>query len=78
MGITDGNEYPTLREPHGESIDDLDIEIISFNVDNISLTTGDEFVEETLFSNLLKSNCLVTNQPDWVKRLAINRPQSVR
>ena len=27
--------------------------------------TYTSFVEETLFSNLLKSNCLVTNQPDW-------------
>ncbi len=27
--------------------------------------TEEEIIEETLFSDLLKSNCLVTNQPDW-------------
>jgi len=26
---------------------------------------GTEIVEETLHSHLLKSNCLVTSQPDW-------------
>ena len=26
---------------------------------------SDERVEEVLYSDLLKSNCLVTNQPDW-------------
>ena len=26
---------------------------------------GHEIVEETLHSHLLKSNCLVTSQPDW-------------
>jgi 7-cyano-7-deazaguanine reductase len=26
---------------------------------------SNDVVEETLYSDLLKSNCLVTNQPDW-------------
>jgi 7-cyano-7-deazaguanine reductase len=29
------------------------------------LTTENKIVNETLFSDLLKSNCLVTGQPDW-------------
>ncbi|MFO0320369.1 MAG: NADPH-dependent 7-cyano-7-deazaguanine reductase QueF, partial [Neisseriaceae bacterium] len=29
------------------------------------LTTDSEYVTEKLYSNLLKSNCLVTEQPDW-------------
>lgn len=29
------------------------------------LSTSSELVEEVLYSDLLKSNCLVTNQPDW-------------
>ena len=51
----------------GICIDDLDIE-----VDNYQLTpnilqdiSSDETVSETLYSHLLKSNCLVTHQPDW-------------
>ncbi|WP_440053651.1 NADPH-dependent 7-cyano-7-deazaguanine reductase QueF [Pseudoalteromonas sp. T1lg65] len=50
----------------GECIDDLDIEIDSYTPDSSLLTTqSDELVEETLHSHLLKSNCLITSQPDW-------------
>ncbi|WP_321277479.1 NADPH-dependent 7-cyano-7-deazaguanine reductase QueF [Thiomicrorhabdus indica] len=50
----------------GENIDDLDIEINEYQVDTSLLKTLDEEVdEETLNSHLLKSNCLVTSQPDW-------------
>ncbi|PKF63364.1 NADPH-dependent 7-cyano-7-deazaguanine reductase QueF [Psychromonas sp. psych-6C06] len=51
----------------GQCIDDLDI-----NVDNYQLTPSlleglcnATPVTETLYSNLLKSNCLITSQPDW-------------
>jgi 7-cyano-7-deazaguanine reductase len=46
-------------------IDDLDIECSSYVVDASILKAENEIVEETLYSDLLKSNCLVTNQPDW-------------
>lgn len=49
----------------GECIDDLDIECSQYIVEPKLLTTHDNIVAETLFSNLLKSNCLVTHQPDW-------------
>lgn len=49
----------------GESLDQLDITCSTYTVDPTTLATGEEFVEEVLYSNLLKSNCLVTNQPDW-------------
>lgn len=51
----------------GECIDYLDIEIsdYEFNPDYLRNAVADEIVSETLASNLLKSNCLVTNQPDW-------------
>ncbi|WP_203344183.1 NADPH-dependent 7-cyano-7-deazaguanine reductase QueF [Vibrio fluvialis] len=51
----------------GECIDDQDIEISSYDFDDTLLTgaSSDEIVEETLHSHLLKSNCLITNQPDW-------------
>ncbi|MDE9555925.1 NADPH-dependent 7-cyano-7-deazaguanine reductase QueF [Xenorhabdus bovienii] len=53
----------------GQSLDDLDIEIGSYDFDAAVLadaaSAGNDVVSETLYSNLLKSNCLVTNQPDW-------------
>ncbi|MFZ2315273.1 MAG: NADPH-dependent 7-cyano-7-deazaguanine reductase QueF [Gammaproteobacteria bacterium] len=49
----------------GTCIDDLDVECFTYLVDAEFLTTKNDVVEETLYSNLLKSNCLVTNQPDW-------------
>lgn len=52
---------------HGECIDDQEIEITSYDFDETLLegATDDERVEESLHSHLLKSNCLITNQPDW-------------
>jgi 7-cyano-7-deazaguanine reductase len=49
----------------GICLDELDIECSSYKVEQSFLTSENEMVEETLYSNLLKSNCLVTNQPDW-------------
>jgi len=51
----------------GEVIDEQDIEIhdYAFNADYLAQAAGREIVEETLVSHLLKSNCLITNQPDW-------------
>jgi 7-cyano-7-deazaguanine reductase len=51
----------------GKSIDDLDVEISDYNVNSelLELSANNEYVEENLFSDLLKSNCLITNQPDW-------------
>lgn len=56
--------------PDGDCIDDLDVEIATYQVDPelLSLAAGadaDDPVEETLYSNLLKSNCPITGQPDW-------------
>jgi len=49
----------------GHCIDDLDIECSVYTVDPTFLITENETTEEVLYSHLLKSNCLVTNQPDW-------------
>lgn len=50
----------------GENIDELDIEITSydFNVEWLAIES-EQIVEESLNSHLLKSNCLITSQPDW-------------
>ena len=51
----------------GENLDALDIEVTDYQVNPGLLTTegSAEKVSETLNSHLLKSNCLVTGQPDW-------------
>jgi 7-cyano-7-deazaguanine reductase len=48
-----------------ECIDDLDVEIDKYQADKSLLSCSDELVCEALCSHLLKSNCLVTGQPDW-------------
>ena len=49
----------------GECLDELDIRVDSYALTPEVLTTDGSFVNETLNSHLLKSNCLVTGQPDW-------------
>lgn len=51
----------------GKSIDNLDVEILDYQVNPklLKLSDSNEYVEEEIFSDLLKSNCLITNQPDW-------------
>ncbi len=56
---------PLQEKFAGECIDDLDIECSVYTVEPNYLSVSEELVEETLYSDLLKSNCLVTNQPDW-------------
>ena len=55
----------TLVEPPGRCLDNLDIETRRYRVDPGFLRTTDEFIAEAVFSNLLKTNCPVTGQPDW-------------
>ena len=52
---------------NGTCIDEQDIVIDSyeFNADYLRDATENDVVEEQLVSHLLKSNCLITNQPDW-------------
>ena len=51
--------------PQGECLDALDIEIDTYQPAPELLRAPGAVVEETLYSHLLKSNCLVTGQPDW-------------
>lgn len=54
-----------LQEFNGVCLDDLDITCQDYEVRTDFLQTKSDFVTETVFSHLLKSNCLVTAQPDW-------------
>ncbi|MBA3722410.1 MAG: NADPH-dependent 7-cyano-7-deazaguanine reductase QueF [Parachlamydiaceae bacterium] len=49
----------------GTNLDNLDIQIDTYQLDTNFLTSQGVQVEETLFSHLLKSNCMATGQPDW-------------
>ncbi|WP_246119412.1 NADPH-dependent 7-cyano-7-deazaguanine reductase QueF [Aliikangiella coralliicola] len=57
-----------VSEFNGELIDHQDIEIDNYDYQPellINACRPDSLVEETLVSHLLKSNCLITSQPDW-------------
>lgn len=56
------------RQIPGVNIDQQEISISNYELDpNLLENTADpqQVVSETLNSHLLKSNCLITNQPDW-------------
>lgn len=57
-----------IGQLEGRCIDGLDLDITGYEL-NPGLLEGavdaDRVVAETLCSHLLKSNCLVTSQPDW-------------
>lgn len=56
-----------IAEMDGLLLDRLDIEVTQYTPDPTQLHANhqDAPVEEVLVSHLLKSNCLVTGQPDW-------------
>lgn len=58
-----------MVSPRGDCIDELDISVDNYSFDPALLEAAAEEkgqeVEQRLYSNLLKSNCLVTDQPDW-------------
>tara|TARA_R110002126_G_scaffold33382_28_gene104560 strand:- start:2285 stop:3127 length:843 start_codon:yes stop_codon:yes gene_type:complete len=51
----------------GHCIDDLDISIDCYEYQPglLQLAGTSEIIEEKVHSHLLKSNCLITSQPDW-------------
>lgn len=65
--VTEPHAFSTLKmvELSGTVIDDEDIEVNQYHPDAALLSTGTDIAEETLVSHLLKSNCLITSQPDW-------------
>jgi 7-cyano-7-deazaguanine reductase len=69
VALTLQEAFATLEmgELDGLLLDRLDVEITQYSPSPLLLKAAhDEApVEETLVSHLLKSNCLVTGQPDW-------------
>jgi 7-cyano-7-deazaguanine reductase len=59
-------DFPrSFSEFTGICLDEMDLETNIYDLEPSLLKTGDEIIEETLYSRLLKSNCLATSQPDW-------------
>jgi 7-cyano-7-deazaguanine reductase len=59
-------QRPEIATFDGTPLDRLDIECTHYSPAPQLLRTLDESpIEETVYSDLLKSNCLVTGQPDW-------------
>ena len=54
-----------IEEFDGELIDEINVEIRDYRPNPEYLKAGQASVEETLVSNLLKTNCPLTGQPDW-------------
>ena len=65
--LPDQFDNQPVRELDGLSLDRLDIECTDYQPrpDLLAAASDEKPVQETLTSNLLKSNCLVTGQPDW-------------
>lgn len=65
--MPDQFERERVSEMEGFSLDRLDIECTHYTPAPELLTAAfdEKPVQEVLTSNLLKSNCLVTGQPDW-------------
>ena len=57
---------PRVDYPSGILLDELDIDCDRYQpAPELLQADAGRCVEETLYSHLLKSNCLVTGQPDW-------------
>ncbi len=56
-----------FKEFEGTLLDSLDVEIEQYspNTQFLAVAKSGAEVKETLISHLLKSNCLITSQPDW-------------
>lgn len=65
LPLTDLKNETLFVGLNGICLDNLDVNCSSYDVDATLLKSDETLVEETLYTNLLKSNCLVTNQPDW-------------
>ena len=56
-----------FQEFTGTLLDSLDVEIDQYspNTQYLTVAKNETGIQETLVSHLLKSNCLITSQPDW-------------
>lgn len=65
IGPRDYPEIAPLQTERGVSLDDLDIAVDVYTRDPELISCRQEYVEEVLSSDLLKTLCPITGQPDW-------------
>ena len=76
--LPDAFDREPVHELDGLSLDRLDVECTRYTPapDLLRAAFDEQPVSEVLTSNLLKSNCLVTGQPDWGSvRISYSGPQ---
>lgn len=59
------SKLPAKNAFDGVCLDELDIACSVYHVDKNLLHTDNTWVSETVYTDLLRSNCLITHQPDW-------------
>ena len=77
VSVVDGIPAATAADD-GDLVDALDVEVAHYGPPDASLLHADDSddVEELLRSDLLKSNCPVTGQPDWASvRIGYHGPR---
>ncbi len=68
LSAVDDVELWQIQRLSGVCLDDIDLDVEHYNLNAELLQDGadaGDIVGETLHSHLLKSNCLITSQPDW-------------
>jgi 7-cyano-7-deazaguanine reductase len=63
--LLDALDQDLHAKMEGICLDNLDVSCTQYRVDSNLLKTQSQIVTESVYSNLLKSNCLITHQPDW-------------
>lgn len=70
VSLANPDAMPMPDLPAGQCLDQLDIKIEHYEVSRALLDAGSgemfaEITEEVLYTNLFRSNCPITHQPDW-------------
>ncbi|MFT5697743.1 MAG: 7-cyano-7-deazaguanine reductase [Desulforhopalus sp.] len=63
--LPDAFQNYRFSELEGLCLDDLEIETDCYTINATTLVCEDTRIQECVYSNLLRSNCPVTGQPDW-------------
>lgn len=80
--LDDYHRQRPMSEPQGHCMDSRlvsinaytpDANLLAIDVDRELDTAIDSEIEETLYTHLLRSNCPVTNQPDWASVYIVYR-----
>jgi 7-cyano-7-deazaguanine reductase len=66
--VREFNNKLSFNKLTGKCLDDLDIDFCDYKLNKDLLEVDknlDRFISEELYTDLFKSNCPITNQPDW-------------